>query len=120
MTLSDLLSRQTHDDSNPHEIIPISFNMYNALYENYYSTEVEDRYLVQMQSQTKVTRITLPEVHVTKKTLDMNVLPEKQRPQIHSEQVDKNRPRLERGRAVIKCKKKPTHPCHNCISKYLA
>ena len=27
MILSDFLSRQTCDDSNPHEIIPISFNM---------------------------------------------------------------------------------------------
>ena len=35
MVLSDFLSRQKHDDSNPHEIIPISFNMYNALYEMY-------------------------------------------------------------------------------------
>ena len=42
MILSDLLSRQTHDDSNPHEIFPILFNMYNTLYENYYSTEIED------------------------------------------------------------------------------
>ena len=33
MILSDFLSRQTHDNSNPHEIIPISFNMYNVLYE---------------------------------------------------------------------------------------
>ena len=49
----------------------------------------------------------LPKVHSTKKMLDMNVLPEKQKPQIHREQVDKNRPRLGRGRAGIKCKKKP-------------
>ena len=42
MILSDFLLRQTHDDSNPHEIIPISFNMNNILYENYYSIEVED------------------------------------------------------------------------------
>ena len=42
MILSDFLSRQTHDDSNPHEIIPISFNMYNALYETYYSIEKKD------------------------------------------------------------------------------
>ena len=27
MILSDFLSRQKNDDSNPHEIIPISFNM---------------------------------------------------------------------------------------------
>ena len=48
MILSDFLSRQTHDYSNPHEIIPISYNMYNTLYENYYSIEIEDQYLVQI------------------------------------------------------------------------
>ena len=28
---------------NPHEVIPISFNMYKTLYENYYSIEMETR-----------------------------------------------------------------------------
>ena len=37
MILSDFLSRHKHDDSNPHDIIPISFNMYNILYERYYN-----------------------------------------------------------------------------------
>ena len=78
--------------------------MYNTLYDNYYSIEIEDRYLVQMRSQTKVTGITLPEVHSAKKMLDTNVLPEKQKPQIHEKQVDKNRSRLGRGRSGIKCK----------------
>ena len=27
MGLGDLLSRENNDDSNPHEIIPVSFNM---------------------------------------------------------------------------------------------
>ena len=31
MILSDFLSRQMHDISTPHEIIPISFNMYNTI-----------------------------------------------------------------------------------------
>ena len=31
MVLSDFLSRQNHTDSNPHEIIPISFNMNQVL-----------------------------------------------------------------------------------------
>ena len=53
LILSDFLSRQTHNTRNPHEIIHISFNMYNALYETYYRVELTDRYLVQMQSQTK-------------------------------------------------------------------
>ena len=42
MILSDFLSRQKHDDSDPHEIIPISFNMYNTLYETYYRIEPQD------------------------------------------------------------------------------
>ena len=37
MILSDFLLRQTHDNSNLHDIIPISFNMHNALHENYYN-----------------------------------------------------------------------------------
>ena len=105
MILSDFLSSQTHDNSNPHEVIPILFNMYNSLYENYYSIEIEDRYLVRMKSQTKVSGKMLPEVNGTKKALDMNILPEKQKPQIHGEQADKNKPRLGRGRVATKCKK---------------
>ena len=31
MVLNDFLSRQRHDDSNPHEIIPVFFNMQSRL-----------------------------------------------------------------------------------------
>ena len=48
MILSDFLSRQMHDMSDKHEIVPISFNMYKALYETYYRNDPTDRYLVQM------------------------------------------------------------------------
>ena len=34
MILSDFLSRKKHDDSDPHDIIPISFNMQNILHKN--------------------------------------------------------------------------------------
>ena len=37
MILSDFLSRQIEDDSNPHEIIPISFNIREILQENYHN-----------------------------------------------------------------------------------
>ena len=47
MTLSEFLSRQMHDTSDPLEIISISFNMYNTLYEPYYRIEPTDKYLVQ-------------------------------------------------------------------------
>ena len=105
MILSNFLSRQTHDDSSPYEVIPISFNMYDILYEKYYRIEIEDWYLVPMRSRKKVTGIMLPEVHSTKKMLDTNILPEKQKPQIHGKPVDKNGPRLGRSRTGIKCKK---------------
>ena len=68
MILSDFLSRQRHDDSNPHDIIPISFNLHNILHERYYNLGMMDRYFVQTQSQTKSSGITLPEVHGLKKS----------------------------------------------------
>ena len=44
MVLSDFLSRQTNDNSNPHKIVPISFNMHRVLQESFYKI---DSYLVQ-------------------------------------------------------------------------
>ena len=51
MTL--VLSRQTTDNSDPHDIIPISFNMHGTLHEKYYNIETNEKYLVQIHSQTK-------------------------------------------------------------------
>ena len=39
MVLSDFLSRQKTDDSNPHDIIPISFSLRRVLHENYYKLD---------------------------------------------------------------------------------
>ena len=36
MILSDFLSQQKNDDSNPNEIIPISFDTYQVLEDNFY------------------------------------------------------------------------------------
>ena len=47
MILSDFLSRQKHDNSDLHDIIPMSFNMHNVLQENYCNIGRMDRYLVQ-------------------------------------------------------------------------
>ena len=52
----------------------------------------------------KSSGLALPEVHGTKKTLDTNILPEKPKPQLQNKQVVKNRPRIEQGRARIRCK----------------
>ena len=65
MILSDFLSRQKQDNSDPHGIIPISFNIQNILQSRYYNiSEREQRkYLVQTRLQAKSNGITLPEVH---------------------------------------------------------
>ena len=51
MVLSDLLSRQHENSSNPHEIIPISFNLGKVLQQNYQN--YAKTYLVQTRSQSK-------------------------------------------------------------------
>ena len=75
MVLSDFLSRQNNKNSNPHEIITVSCNMNQVLYEKYYNTE---NYLVQAQSQARSNGIKLPEVPGMGKNLDPNIKPEKQ------------------------------------------
>ena len=84
MILSDFLSRQGNDNSDPSEIIPISFNAYNILEENRNlgSLGMHERnggkFLIQMHSQAKMSGTTLPEVHRIRKKLDANMSPEKQ------------------------------------------
>ena len=113
MILSDFLSRQKHDDSNPHEIIPISFHMQNILHSRHYNIGKgkEGKYLVQTRSQAKSSSITLPAAHGLDKGIDPNVQPGKQviKPIIASEAKGaiQNKPRLGQGRASIKRKIKP-------------
>ena len=70
------MSRQRVDRSNPHEIIPISFDMKAILNEKYYNVGKEDRYLVQTWSQSKDTGTKVPEVHGAEKGIDPNLKPE--------------------------------------------
>ena len=39
MILGDFLSRHKHGESNPHEIIPISFNIQSILWARYYNLD---------------------------------------------------------------------------------
>ena len=81
MILSDFLSWQRNDDSDPSEIIPISLNTYNILEENRNSgmcKKSEGKFLIQTCSQAKTSGTTLPEVHGVRKKLDPNMRPEKQ------------------------------------------
>ena len=76
--MSDFLSRQKHD-SDPHDIIPISFNMYNVLHENYYNLGKDGQIFSANSMKDKSSGIKLPEVHGVKKILNINTLPEKQK-----------------------------------------
>ena len=110
MILSDFLSRQKQDDSNPHEIIPMSFNMKNILQTRYYniSEREQGKYLVQTWLQAKTHDVTLPEVHGKEKEIYLNIRPEKQviKPIITSEAKGKSqvKPILDQGRTGIKWK----------------
>ena len=104
MILSHFLLQQKNDDSNPNKIIPISFNMYQVLEDNFYLENFcTDKYLIQMQSQAKSSEIKLPQVHGVRKSLDPNLRPEKQ----HSlpKQGSLERPHVGQGRAGSKRKR---------------
>ena len=125
MVLSDFLSRQKMDDSNPHELIPISFTLRSQVDNHFYPINNEsnqprtDRYLVQTRSQAKSSGIKLLEIHGTNKSLDPHVRPGKQKPSpslpIHN--VDKRLPtypipklRISQGRAGLRRKVKTNQP----------
>ena len=105
MILSDFLSQQRNDDSDPSEIIPISFNAYNILEENRNSgmhKKNEGKFLIQTCSQAKMSGTTLLEVHRVRKKLDPNMRPEKQ----HAlpRKGVKERLRIGQGRAGLRRK----------------
>ena len=76
MILSDFLSKQRIDRGNPHEIIPISFDMKAILKDKYYNVGRESKYLVHTCSQIKDKGIKLPEVHGAEKDVDPDLKPE--------------------------------------------
>ena len=108
MVLSDFLSRQNNDDSSPHEIIPISFNMHQDLHENYYNIE---NYLVQTRSWARFSGIKLLEVHGMGKNLDPNIKPEKQ----HANPIKGSIEKLSTGQCTAGWKRKRPDPIKQTI-----
>ena len=108
MILSNFLCRQKHDDSNPHEIIPISFHIQNISQTRYYNIgeRKQGKYLVQTRSQAETSDKTLPEIHGVHKGIDLNIRLGKQvvKPIISSEVkgVSQTKPILGQGKAGIK------------------
>ena len=105
MILSNFLSQQKNDDSNPNENIPISFDMYQILESNF-ENFCTDKYLIQMQSQAKSSGIKLLVVHGVRKDLDPNLRLEKQH--TFPKQGNLEEPHIGQGRARSK-RKKPDH-----------
>ena len=89
MILGDFLSRQIEDDSDPHEIIPISLNIKEILKENYHKM-VKDTYIVQTRSQAKAPA-TAHAVQSTKPATQ-NAIPKIERTPIKTEKEDSKPP----------------------------
>ena len=109
MTLSDFLSQQNNDDSNPSEIIPISFNTYNILEDNRnidICKKNDGKYLIQTCSQAKTSGTKLPEVHRVRKELNPNPRPEKQHAM--PKQGISEKPQIGQGRAGLKRRRPET------------
>ena len=74
MVLSDFLPRQKTNDSNPHEIIPISFSLRKVIHKSYYKiTDITrtidletDKYFVHTRAQAKSSGVNVSEVHSAK------------------------------------------------------
>ena len=107
MILSDFFSRQDLGDEDTREIIPISFIMRLVLQDKYYNIDEDrEKYMIQMRSQTKASGVQLPEVHGSRKGLDLHKKPEDQLQPIVSLEIDRQ-PRLGQGRAGVTRKALP-------------
>ena len=128
MVLSDFSSRQKTDDSNPHELILISFTLRSQVDSHFYQINSgtdqpkTNKYLVQTRSQAKSSSIKILGIHGANKGLDPHVKPGKQRPlpSLPTHNVDKGlpthpipKPRICQGRAGLRGKVKANQPiCH--------
>ena len=134
MVLSNFLSRQQMDDSNPHELILISFLLRDQVSDYFYHIDNEiilprkDKYLVQTKLQVRSSGVRLPEIHGVNKGINPHIKPERQRPlptlptqsipPTHTTQpVDKGlpthpipKPRIGQGRAGLRKKIKTNQP----------
>ena len=115
MILSDFLSQQKNDDSDPSEIISISFNAHVILEENRdidICKKNEGKFLIQTHSQAKMSSTKLPEVHGVRKELDPNLRPEKQHAMPQKGMTKKQH--IGQGRAGLR--RKPEPDCINQLS----
>ena len=91
MVLSDFLSRQIEDDSDPHEIIPMSFNIKEILKENYQNM-VKDTYMVQTRSQAKAQANAPTVQNITGKPITQDAIPKVDKIPIKTEKEKDSKP----------------------------
>ena len=118
MILSDFLSQQNNGDSNPNEIIPLSFDMYKILEDKLNSFDNNNnfghsKYLIQMHSQTKTSGTKLPEVHGVEKGLNLNLRPEKQ----HAIPKQGKSEKLQIGQGRAGSKRRKPDPINQAINQ---
>ena len=111
MILSDFLPCQNNDNSNPNEIIPISFNTYSILEDNRNfdicrNNDKNEKYLIKTSSQAKTSGTKHSEVYGIKKELDPNLRPEKQHAMPKQGILEK--PWVGQGRAGLR-RRRPDH-----------
>ena len=122
MVLSNFLSRQKSDDSNPHELISISFSLRDQVSDYFYRIDNEinlprkDKYLVQTRSQVRSSGIRLPEILGANKGVDPHIQPGKQK-SFPIQTVNKGmpthpipKPRIGQGRAGLRRKVNTLQP----------
>ena len=122
MVLSNFLSRQKTDESNPHELIPISFSLKSQVSNHFYRIDNEvivprnDRYLVQTRSQVRSSGIRLLEIHGVNKGLDPHAQAGKQKT-FPVQTINKGmptppipKPRIGQGRAGLRRKVNTIQP----------
>ena len=117
MVLSDFLLQQSNDDSNPNEIIPISFNTYKILEDNRENFDKcnfnSEKYLIQTCSQAKMSGAKLPEVHGVQKELDPNLRPQKQ----HAISKQGKFERLQMGQGRAGSRRRKPDPINQAINQ---
>ena len=136
MVLGDFLSRQKTDDSNPHEIIHISFTLKSLVSNHFYQinsmneiSETEtNTYLIQTRSPAKSSGIKVPEIHGANKGINPHIKPGRQRPlpTLHMQSIPPTtlaqpveqgppthpipKPRIDQERAGLKRKTRTNQP----------
>ena len=99
MILNTFLSRQITDNSNPCEIVPISFDMQAILKDRHYNIGSDNKYLKQMYSQAKASGVKL---HGVDKSVNPNIKPEGQVLKSPYPAKQPNKPILGQGRECLR------------------